>query len=125
MPPRLEVERVVAVVQVRELGEEVQVVLRVKLRVCVQSVVSGVKGRGNGRTFLDVREEGLEIIHEVPHAMRDAPRGEEEDPLLVLQLLRCGGLGLFFVYVHNLLRLPFSLALCISFGGICLLCLQK
>ena len=33
VPPRLEVERVVAVVQVRELGEEVQVVLRVQLRV--------------------------------------------------------------------------------------------
>ena len=29
VPPRLEVERVVAVVQIRELGEEVQVVLRV------------------------------------------------------------------------------------------------
>lgn len=38
VPPRLEVECVVAVVQVRELGEEVQVVLRVQLRVCVRLI---------------------------------------------------------------------------------------
>lgn len=38
---------------------------------------------GTTRTFLRVRKQGLDVIHQVPHARRHAPRREHEDPLFV------------------------------------------
>lgn len=34
---------------------------------------------GGKRTLLDVRQEGLEVGHQVPMALGDAPRGQHED----------------------------------------------
>ncbi|KAI3482422.1 hypothetical protein L1887_54980 [Cichorium endivia] len=64
--PRLKVERVVAVVELGELVEHVQLRLGIELAV-----------------LLGMWHERLEVIDEVAHARRDASRGQHEHPLLV------------------------------------------
>lgn len=70
-------------------------------------------------TFLHMRQQGLNIVHQVSHAMRYSTGGQEQYSLLIPRPLRCGSVSvLFHIYV---VCLSFSFAIRTGFESICLL----